>query len=353
MAHKIPRFLLFLSLVVGGAVLAVSSSSWFFIWVGFTLNLIGFIPILAKEYARKQAGSSVKYFLVQVIGSVTFLVSRLGLFWGNIEFRGLRVESGLSFVLIGSLFLKLGMYPFYGWVPKVLKDLSLLDCILVLIVQKIGPLFVLIYFLAYSETRMLLCFCAAASRLVGGVGGFNQTQSRSLLAYSSIGHSGWIGLSCLIGWEVLCAYFVLYSFVLLWLLACLGIKNVLFIQEAKYVAFRRVFVSFCFLRLGGLPPLLGFVPKWLVISHAFRTSLYFWLVPLVVGSLVNLFYYLRFIIPFLTQYFRYEGLKTFDLGIMGGYVSLRCFGLILIVFFLSMYSTFTFHVKGLVFKRRS
>jgi len=121
----------------------------------------------------------IKYFLVQAGGSRLFLISFL---------MGNRVYAGFLFLL--RMVIKLGVFPFYQWVPMVMTSLSWPGCILLSTVQKVAPLFmVTVQSVSFNYLIMLLgCF----SVLISGVLGYNQRYMRSLMGYSSIAHRGWL-----------------------------------------------------------------------------------------------------------------------------------------------------------------
>lgn len=118
----------------------------------------------------------VKYFLVQVGGSSLFALSFL------LPFPSL---CGLIFLL--GIGIKLGLFPFYRWVPMVISSLSWVGCLFVRTFQKIAPLLVICenYFV---DSRFLLLL-RVLGILVSGVLGFNQSYMRSLMAYSSVRHT--------------------------------------------------------------------------------------------------------------------------------------------------------------------
>lgn len=96
-------------------------------------------------------------------------------------------------VLIGGLCVKLGLFPFHYWLPRVMAGLPWVSCLLLATWQKFAPLFLMLCLLELSRSYLIacvVCFIGMGSSLVGGLGGMNQTQIRALLAYSSIGHLG-------------------------------------------------------------------------------------------------------------------------------------------------------------------
>ena len=105
------------------------------------------------------------------------------------------------------------------------------------------------------------------SALVGGYGGLNQTLVRRLLAYSSIGHTGWLLAARAVSKRVALVYFSVYAlisfsvFYCFWDLSCSIALN---LRRAQ-VSWTYVLALIALISLGGLPPLVGFVPKILVV----------------------------------------------------------------------------------------
>lgn len=68
-------------------------------------------------------------------------------------------------------------------------------------------------------------FIVVLTSVVGAVGGLAQVQFRPLLAYSSLGQTGWIGLLSLVQPELFLLYFLLYGLILVGLLTGLNLIN--------------------------------------------------------------------------------------------------------------------------------
>ena len=129
---------------------------------------------------------------------------------------------------------------------------------------------------------------------IGGLGGLNQTRLRPLLGYSSIGHMGWIlcgrYYSKVIGMIYFSFYFLI-SLCIIWVFMYITA----YFPGRRFTHFSSSFFFFfsslgLLISLGGIPPFTGFYPKWLVISSLNSLSL---LVILLLGSLINLYYYLN------------------------------------------------------------
>lgn len=138
-----------------------------------------------------EAESAAKYFLVQSIGSALLLNGALiNLNYnGTIFVRGLTaIEISIIICVIG-LIVKVGLIPFHFWVPRVIGGVSWEACFVLRVWQKVGPLLVLVTFIE-GPIMQVLIVSGCMGRLVGGLGGFAQTQVRAILGYSSINHSG-------------------------------------------------------------------------------------------------------------------------------------------------------------------
>ena len=119
----------------------------------------------------------IKYFLIQAGGSALFLFSFL---MSSLTVRG--------FLTIVGMFLKLGVYPFYQWVPLVIRSFRWVGCLLLSTIQKIGPLFVLLSH--RLDLRRSVMVSGVLRVLAAGLLGFNQSHLRALMGYSSVSHTG-------------------------------------------------------------------------------------------------------------------------------------------------------------------
>lgn len=145
--------------------------------------------------------------------------------------------------------------------------------------------------------RQVLIVSGCLGSLVGGLGGFAQTQVRSLLGYSSIGHGGWLVVGGVYRVVSAVVYFFLY-FIVRGFLFCLLSAVEVWSYGRLSKGFRGVRVKYLwFLRLGfltlaGLPPRVGFSIKWCVFWAVLSAGGFYTIVGLVVGSLLRLYYYM-------------------------------------------------------------
>nr|YP_009512519.1 NADH dehydrogenase subunit 2 [Reishia luteostoma]YP_010400242.1 NADH dehydrogenase subunit 2 [Reishia bronni]AXJ93073.1 NADH dehydrogenase subunit 2 [Reishia luteostoma]UQS75941.1 NADH dehydrogenase subunit 2 [Reishia bronni] len=301
MFSVLPFSYMFMMVMVMGTLLSVSSFHWLSIWAGLEINLIGFLPLLVYQKSTSESESAVKYFIVQALGSSMLIFGSLIAF--NMSFTWDLYTNSLShsvglLVILSGLCMKLGLFPFHYWLPSVMAGLPWITCLLLATWQKFAPLFLFLCLLELSESYMLvlsLCIISAGSSIVGGIGGMNQTQVRALLAYSSIGHLGWMTFALLHSEWSMKFYLLVYVLVSLFMFISLwgaDLGTMKDISSLKNFSFVQMSVMLFLLSLGGLPPLLGFVSKWLVILVSSGNTFLSVLFVLILGSLMSLFYYL-------------------------------------------------------------
>lgn len=301
MFSRLPFTFLFFFVAVFGTFFSISSSHWLGIWAGLEINLIGFLPILLYQKTTSERESAVKYFIVQALGSGLLMFGSL--FRSSISFTW---EPSLPLSLLGALTIfrgltvKIGLFPFHFWLPSVIAGLPWFSCLVLATWQKVAPLFLVSALISISELYsivIIFSLIAGGSSIVGGFGGLNQTQVRAILAYSSIGHLGWIIFaSCHSSWGIK-VYFSIYLvvsftvFVAVWALNTSNTKRISNLMIHQPSALLTIMVIL--LSLAGLPPLIGFISKWVVLLVAAPGALYPWLGVLILGSVIRLFYYLR------------------------------------------------------------
>nr|AEK84194.1 NADH dehydrogenase subunit 2 [Alcithoe tigrina] len=318
MFSGLPYGYMFLSIMSAGTLFSISSIHWLGIWAGLEINLIGFLPMLVYQKSVSESESGVKYFVVQALGSSLLIFGSLVAYGSSFTWEIYNEASIFSvlgfFFMISGLCIKIGLFPFHYWLPSVMAGLSWVSCLLLATWQKIAPLFLILCLLELNQSYwvvLILCLASMGSSLMGGLGGMNQTQIRALLAYSSIGHLGWIIFAAVHSEWVMKTYFSVYItislcvFMSMWYTNSGMMKN---LDNLKNYGFAQLSVTLLLLSLGGLPPLLGFVSKWLVIMVGVSNSVLLFLFVLIMGSLMSLFYYLSLFFSLSLSVFKKYGL---------------------------------------------
>nr|YP_002727987.1 NADH dehydrogenase subunit 2 [Pyramidella dolabrata]ACE62855.1 NADH dehydrogenase subunit 2 [Pyramidella dolabrata] len=273
------------TLLIGlGPILSMSSSSWFFCWVGLEISFIGFIPMLfSSENMNVNKEAAMKYFCIQALASAVLLVSGMSIYYYDAE------NFLMGIIFLFSLCLKLGVVPGHFWVPTVSLGTGWFGCFLMLGPMKLVPFQVLVLFCEKTPiyTPMVLVL-GGLSAMAGAFLGNNQTTVRGMMGASSVAHSGWLLLASTYG--SLWAYMVTYIFLL-------GFTLSFFMQKENLSA------SFCLLTLSGVPPFIMFLMKLLVLlnlSWLNGSSIIFVVLP-ILGTVLSLFFYLSFTYAYYLQ----------------------------------------------------
>nr|YP_010155432.1 NADH dehydrogenase subunit 2 [Haemagogus albomaculatus]QQX45012.1 NADH dehydrogenase subunit 2 [Haemagogus albomaculatus] len=289
---KISNNIFFIMLIMG-SLITISSNSWLGAWMGLEINLLSFIPLMNESKKNLMTSeSSLKYFLTQAFASsiLLFAIILMMLFFNN---NWTMNNNFNDLLILSTLLLKSGAAPFHFWFPGVMEGLNWINSLILMTWQKIAPLMLISYNMNYNFFLISIIL----SMIIGALGGLNQTSLRKLMAFSSINHLGWM-LMAMINNELLwLSYFMLYSILSLSIILMFNnFKLFHFNQMFNFSLINPLIKFFMFLNLlslGGLPPFLGFLPKWLVIQNLIELNQIFLLFISVCLTLITLFYYLR------------------------------------------------------------
>lgn len=253
---------------------------------------MSFIPLLRDNNNLISTEASLKYFLTQALASTVLLFSSILLILKN-NINNEINESFTSIIIISALLLKSGAAPFHFWFPNIIEGLTWINALILITWQKIAPLILI----SYLNIKNLLLIRVILSVVIGAIGGLNQTSLRKLMAFSSINHLGWILRSLIIRESIWLIYFLFYSFLSFILTFIFNIFKLFHLNQLFSWFVSRKILKFSlfinFLSLGGLPPFLGFLPKWLVIQQLTLCNQYFLLTLIIISTLITLFFYLR------------------------------------------------------------
>lgn len=291
---KSPTITLTLVTLIIRTFIALSRANWLFVWGAIELNLLRFIPIIIHSSNNQETEGSVKYFLAQALGSALLLMSRTSL-WISFSL----ISNFIPLILTAAIILKLGRVPCHFWYPSVMASISWISCLILSTWQKLAPLSILAYLLPQKNINFIISI-AAINAVVGGVMGINQTQLRTIIAYSSIGHIGWmIRLAAILKPGACITYFTIYCILISPLFISFRYLNMLSTKHLRklssYSRVLHIALIIVLLSLAGLPPLTGFVPKLITIILLIQ-SIKIILLILIAGSVINLFFYLNIVI---------------------------------------------------------
>nr|YP_009538052.1 NADH dehydrogenase subunit 2 [Athyma nefte]AYN60808.1 NADH dehydrogenase subunit 2 [Athyma nefte] len=281
----------FLFILFFSTLISVSANSWLGCWIGLEINLLSFIPLISTYNNLLNSEASLKYFLTQSIASINFLFSiLLSLFL----MKNFFFNNFFSIMINSSLLMKMGSIPFHFWFPNIMEGLSWFNCFILMTWQKITPMILLSYYFNLNFLYFIMIF----NVLIGAIGSFNQTSLRKLMAFSSINNLGWMISSMIISENLWFIYFIFYSIFTFIMCFLFYIINTFFINQLFFFNMNfliKISIMINFLSLGGLPPFLGFFPKWLVINYLLNNNFFIISFVFVMSSLILLFVYIRII----------------------------------------------------------
>nr|YP_001122888.1 NADH dehydrogenase subunit 2 [Oncorhynchus masou 'Biwa']ABK59099.1 NADH dehydrogenase subunit 2 [Oncorhynchus masou 'Biwa'] len=280
-----------------GTVLTFASSHWLLAWMGLEINTLAIIPIMAQQHHPRAIEATTKYFLTQATAAAMILFASTTNAWlmGEWEIHQLSHPLATTTAML-ALALKLGLAPVHFWLPEVLQGLELTTGLILSTWQKLAP-FALMIQVAPSIDSSLLIAIGLMSTLVGGWGGLNQTQLRKILAYSSIAHLGWMVLILQFAPSLtllsLSLYIIMTSSAFLTLKTNNSLTiNALATSWTKSPTLAAL-TALVLLSLGGLPPLSGFMPKWLILQELTKQELPLIATLAAMTALLSLYFYLR------------------------------------------------------------
>nr|AAO21622.1 NADH subunit 2 [Aphanius mento] len=279
-----------------GTTLTFTSSHWLLAWMGLEINTLAIIPLMAQNHHPRAVEAAIKYFLTQATAAAMLLFASVSNAWTTGQWDIQHMLHPLPTTLITlALALKIGLAPLHSWMPEVLQGLDLTTGLILSTWQKLAPFCLLLQF--QPANCELLLILGLLSTLVGGWGGLNQTQLRKILAYSSIAHLGWMILvlqfSPSLTLVTLFTYFIMtFSLFLTFKLNHSTNINTLSTSWAKAPALTTL-VPLILLSLGGLPPLTGFFPKWMILLELTKQSLAPVATLAALSALLSLYFYLR------------------------------------------------------------
>lgn len=284
--------------------------------------LVGFL-----KPSQRSNEAAVKYFLLGAF-SLGLLLYGMSLLYGA---TGTTSLDGIATVLAGgerSLVLSLALIliaagmgfkiaavPFHMWAPDVYEGAPTPVTAFLSVGSKAASfamllriLFVGLPFLV-SDWQTLFWVLAALTMTVGNIAAITQTNTKRMLAYSSIAHAGYVLVGVVSGTERGVAATLVYLWVYLFMqLGAFAIISMLRRQDVvgdelkdlSGLYFRKPFAAIAMLifmlSLGGIPPTAGFMGKVWVFGAAIDQG-FVWLAVIgVVNSAISVYYYYRVIV---------------------------------------------------------
>nr|YP_010952905.1 NADH dehydrogenase subunit 2 [Empoascanara defecta]WMQ52348.1 NADH dehydrogenase subunit 2 [Empoascanara defecta] len=269
----------FLSFMIVGVMICLCSNNWLFIWAGLELSLITFLPIMQSKFIVSSE-SIMKYFLIQSISSGILIMGLMII---------LMKLMNNSTIMTTAILMKMGVAPFHSWIISVVEPLQPLALTLILTISKIAPLMIL------SFTQISISMIVVITLITGSVLGLNQSAIKKLIAYSSIFNLGFM-IAAIKNNYIWLTYLIVYSLLIVMTIWVFNKINSIYINQLIFneeLMVNKYTLWINLLSMGGMPPLMGFSIKLMIVEFVISKMMITNLFLMIVLSTVVMFYYLR------------------------------------------------------------
>lgn len=310
-----------------GMMFMASGTHLISIYVGLELmSLSSYILAGYFKGEQKSTEAAMKYFILGAASSGILLYG-ISLIYGVTGSLNLVALSDvmstlvtndalmIGIMLLGAgLCFKIAAAPFHVWTPDVYEGAPTPITAFLSTASKAAAfaMFARIFYVGMHHFRLdwqyVIAAISALSMIIGNLGAITQDNIKRMLAYSSIGHAGYVLLGILavseMGLRGVLIYTVVYVF------ATMGIwAIVLMLARHEYagekvddfegLSRRAPFWAFAMivflLSLGGIPPTAGFIGKYFLFFAAVGAGFGWLAIIAVLMSAVSIFYYFRIV----------------------------------------------------------
>nr|ALJ93714.1 NADH dehydrogenase subunit 2 [Ettchellsia sinica] len=269
--------------------MSMISSSMMFIWVMMEMNLLMFMPMLIMEKSYSY-NSLYMYFIIQAVSGSMFFVSMINIYFIEIYYN---YVSLFKLIMFMSIWIKLGVWPFYLWFIKMLNSVSWMIFFLLITIQKIIPFMVLSIY-NMNMFSMMLIF---VSSLVGCICVINEFSLKIILGYSSMNHMSWMIMAVMLNHNLFLLYFFMYFIISFILIMVLYKYDINWIIDLKYLynlnsmnlfIFMNIFIMYMC-----IPPMMTFILKFFILSSLMDIYMIMFMLLMMLVSLISMYFYLR------------------------------------------------------------
>ncbi len=304
--------------LVTGAGAAFVTADLFNLYVWFEVALICSLGLLAQGGALRQLDATLKYFALNVFGTV-LLLAAVGLLYaatGHLNFSALgeamaKLDAAVALPLIGVLLLafliKAAAFPFFAWLPASYHTLPApVLALFAALLTKIG-VYALIRMLSdvlHPAPQLLydaLGWIAVVSMVTGVLGAAYHWDMRRILAFHSISQIGYILLAIALAsraGDAAAIFFTVHHSLVkagLFLVVALVFRYTghydLRCIGGLYAARPGLGAVFLLLALAlvGIPPFSGFWGKYLIVREAMAQGEYLWAAGALLVGVITLY----------------------------------------------------------------
>nr|YP_009987531.1 NADH dehydrogenase subunit 2 [Epeurysa nawaii]QBZ37991.1 NADH dehydrogenase subunit 2 [Epeurysa nawaii]QBZ38004.1 NADH dehydrogenase subunit 2 [Epeurysa nawaii] len=268
--------------------LSFMSNNWLIMWILMEINLFMFIPLMSKNKINDQ---SIKYFIIQSFSSHLLIFSML---MSSI----LILPMKSSLLILTAMLIKIGMSPFHIWMPEIMAKMNWNECFMMSTVIKITPMILI----SKTTSYKLLMMPMILSLISGSVSGMNQFNLKKIMAFSSIFNISWMATSFFMSKKILFMFVMIYLTLTMKVMNFFKKKSILYKNQMNHLKMKeKLKINLIMLSLMGLPPLMGFLPKWMILKELMhKSNLLSWF--MILTSMMSIFMYIQVNSNYLTNF---------------------------------------------------
>ena len=319
-----------------GMMIMISSNNFLLLYLGLEIQSLSLYVVSSfrrDNYKSTEAG--LKYFILGSLSSglMLFGISLIYGSTGSINFEIISsminyegffpgIVAGLVFLICGFAF-KASAVPFHMWTPDVYEGSPTPVTAFFATVPKLAAVGVLLRVLfdcfgqIVESWQQVIIIISVLSMFLGSVAAIGQNNIKRLMAYSSIGHIGFVLMGVASGTDKGVSAVLIYM--VLYIIMNIGVFVFILNMERNGVAVTTInslnmynnvsksqtlFLTILLFSLAGIPPLAGFFGKFFIFNAAINAGLSWLAVMGGIASVIAAFYYLRIV------YLMYFGLST-------------------------------------------
>lgn len=286
-----------LSIIVTRTVLCMEGKGWWSYWIIIEINSLSFIVFLYKEKKREK---TFIFFLFQTLSSIGLILFVFLSKW-SIEQNE---RNSLKYVVIVSIIIKIGMFPFHNWIIKIIKNFSWVAIIILFTWQKIIPILIVI---KIFQKRKKIILTILASIIILNFIILSSSNIKTIITVSSLIHNTWILLPLIILKEISFAYILSYTLILIPLVIIILKTNIKSIVQQIFFRKIKKEIKFLMFSIRRIPPSIGFLIKISILMCVImQRKKLFIICIIIVSSCLSFFIYFRMLI----KYFFREKIKN-------------------------------------------
>nr|YP_002836167.1 NADH dehydrogenase subunit 2 [Geisha distinctissima]ACI28651.1 NADH dehydrogenase subunit 2 [Geisha distinctissima] len=273
-----------ISMITMSSIMTMSSNNLLYSWMSMEINMIVFLPLMAKS--NKMKDQIMKYFIIQSTASSMLLMSTL------ISYS-IETPINSSIMLMTSLMMKLGLMPTHTWLPTLMNSLTWENCVLISTIQKITPMIIMMQ----TTTMKMSMIPMIMSLIIAPISALKQLATKKIMSFSSISNMPWMLISMNNSKTQFMIFMIVYSTMTMMMMNKFKKLNIQFINQLSTSSkSQKMSMMIMAMSISGMPPMMGFLPKWIIIQTTISNSITM-SISLISSSILSTFIYIKMISP--------------------------------------------------------